>query len=811
MNLAATWLRLETRRRWGSLLVLALLVALTAGTVLTAVAGARRGQTAYSRLWARTLPATVAVLANQPGFAWSKVEALPEVAATGLFVVYSGAAVYPRTGTRSGGTDLEFPPGNGALMSTVERPVVLQGRRANPARVDEVMATPDYMSAHGLQVGDQLTVRLSSPAQATAGFDASTGTPLGPRLTVHLMAVIRSPFFMDQPGGSGTVVATYAFFQRYRRYIIGSDPAETASLVNALIRLKGGEKQIPAFRADLARVTGRSDIDVLDDADWLGEPVRTATGYEAACLLAFGLAALLAALFLVGQAIARYASGSAADLQVLKAVGLTRGQAAVSAAIAPGLAAAAGATIGVAAAIVASQWTPIGMASLAEPHPGLNADWLVLGTGWVIAVVLVTAAIALLTWSGLTIGKRRAAPRGSAIAAAAAGAGLPVATVVGARFALEPGRGRAAVPVLPAIAGAVAGVLGVLAVFTFSAGVQDAIAHPARFGITWQLTTFYGFDGQDFGPAAQVERATAASPIVAGYLDLRVGGAQAKGVSIESFTYAPVDGKRVHVVLTAGAMPHSPDQITLAPTTARELHAGVGSTLRLTGGPQTRTMTVSGIGFVPTGPHNNYDQGAWLTTAGFDRLFHGAHYAFKFHFAVVALKPGVATGAAARRLTATAAAINGGKAFAFTAAPGGPVQQLKDLAVLPTALGSFLALLAAGAVGYGLTTTSRRRGHELAVLRALGITSWQARLVVVTQATVLAVAGVAAGIPLGLATARTVWRAVANFTPLAYQPPFSPWALALIAPAALLTANLLALWPGRRAARLRAARVLRAE
>jgi ABC-type lipoprotein release transport system permease subunit len=46
---------------------------------------------------------------------------------------------------------------------------------------------------------------------------------------------------------------------------------------------------------------------------------------------------------------------------------------------------------------------------------------------------------------------------------------------------------------------------------------------------------------------------------------------------------------------------------------------------------------------------------------------------------------------------------------------------------------------------------------------------------------------------------------------LAYQPPFSPWALALIAPAALLTANLLALWPGRRAARLRAARVLRAE
>ena len=102
-----TWLGLETRRRWRSLVVLALLVALTTGTVLAAVAGARRGETAISRLWARTLPATVTVLANQPGFDWSKVEALPEVSATGLFIVYYGAAVegFP-------GTVLGFPPGN---------------------------------------------------------------------------------------------------------------------------------------------------------------------------------------------------------------------------------------------------------------------------------------------------------------------------------------------------------------------------------------------------------------------------------------------------------------------------------------------------------------------------------------------------------------------------------------------------------------------------------------------------------------------------------------------------------------------------
>ena len=97
------------------------------------------------------------------------------------------------------------------------------------------------------------------------------------------------------------------------------------------------------------------------------------------------------------------------------------------------------------------------------------------------------------------------------------------------------------------------------------------------------------------------------------------------------------------------------------------------------------------------------------------------------------------------------------------------------------------------------------------MLRALGLTGRQARLVIATQATLLAALGLAAGIPLGLAVGRAVWRAVAGFTPFAYQPPFSPWALALIAPVALLCANVLALWPGGRAARLRPAEILRAE
>ena len=246
--------------------------------------------------------------------------------------------------------------------------------------------------------------------------------------------------------------------------------------------------------------------------------------------------------------------------------------------------------------------------------------------------------------------------------------------------------------------------------------------------------------------------------------------------------------------------------------TARELHAATGSVVQLAGAAGTRALTVTGIGFVPSGPHNYYDDGAWLTPAGFDRLFGGAHHAFKFHVATVALRPGADVEAVAHRLTAKAAAIKGGKAFLFSPpTPLSPVQAVRDVAALPLALSAFLAVLAVGAVGHALSIAVRRRRHELAVLRALGLTRWQSRLVIGTQATLLALIGLAFGIPLGIALGRVLWHAAADITPLAYSPPWAALALLLIVPVALLAANLLAAWPARRAARLRTAHILRTE
>jgi hypothetical protein len=268
----------------------------------------------------------------------------------------------------------------------------------------------------------------------------------------------------------------------------------------------------------------------------------------------------------------------------------------------------------------------------------------------------------------------------------------------------------------------------------------------------------------------------------------------------------------VPVVLTGGRMPAAADEIVLAPTTASEMHAATGSVVRLAGAGGPRALTVTGIGFVPQGPHNNYDEGAWLTRAGYNRLFRGAHYAFKFHLAVVSVRPGADVQALAIRLNKTEAAIKGGKAFPFSPPPPlSQVQAVRDVAALPLALSAFLAMLAVGAVGHALSIAVRRRRHELAVLRALGLTRWQSRLVIGTQATLLALIGLAFGIPLGIALGRILWHAAANITPLAYNPPWAELALLLIAPVALLAANLLAAWPARRAARLRTAHILRTE
>jgi hypothetical protein len=82
---------------------------------------------------------------------------------------------------------------------------------------------------------------------------------------------------------------------------------------------------------------------------------------------------------------------------------------------------------------------------------------------------------------------------------------------------------------------------------------------------------------------------------------------------------------------------------------------------------------------------------------------------------------------------------------------------------------------------------------------------------VATQASILALVGLGVGVPLGLALGQTLWRSVADSTPLDYVSPAAVWVLVLVAPVTVLIVNLLAAWPSQRAASLRVGPVLRTE
>ena len=653
-------------------------------------------------------------------------------------------------------------------------------------------------------------MQLPTPKQTDKGYDPTTGARAqGPEIRVRITGVVRSPWFSDNIGNPGAVLPSPALFAQHRASFVG---AHDVGWVNALVRLRNGRAGLPEFRADLARMTHRNDIDIWDNLGGFGVAAQQVDSFEAACMLAFGLAALVAAIFLLGQSIVRYIAATVAELQLLRPVGMTPRQAVAAATAGPFLTAIAGTAVGVAGAIVVSQWMPIGAASLFEPSPGISVDGLVLGVGGAVIPLLVLAGSVAVAAAALAAGRVARPARRSAIALGLARAGAPVPVVVGARFAFEPGRGRSAVPVRPALAGAIVGVLGVLAAFTFTAGVTDAANHPERFGQTIALETGVGFNGQSPPRVPQALAAAAKDPDVTGLNDTYSAVAYSGNISLTTYSIAPVAGKQIPVVLTAGRLPARAGQIVLAPSSARQLGAAVGSVVPVSGGKGTHRYTVTGIGFVPEGPHNGYAEGAWVTPGGLPADLPRCALP-------VQVPGGHGHGPAGRRRGC------GGQADQQGGQPGGArarcqfevppppaeVRQIRDVAVLPVALSGFLALLAAGAVGHALATAVRRRRHELGVLRALGLTRPQSWLVVITQASLLALIGLVFGVPLGLALGRRLWHQVAETTPLAYHPPLAVWALVLIVPAGLLAANLLAVWPGHRAAGLRSGQVLRTE
>ena len=802
MSAVWLWIRLDLRSRKRSLLVMALLVALTTGVVLTAVAGARRGSTAVDRLLDRTMPATVAALPNEQGFDWEAVEELPNVAAIARFPVsqYFIKDLPPEAGN--------FAYGDRAMID-IERPVVLEGRLADPSRDDEAVITEAFEGTTGKGVGDTVTIQLLTPEQVDETYlSAEAPPPEGPEIETTIVGVVRSPWFsdsVDQPLGS--LIPSNGLFDQHAANLIGN--TEVAN-INALVRLDGGAEAVPGFREDLAELTGRRDIEFFDLAA-MADHAADVASFEADALLAFAAAALIAAVFLIGQSVVRHVSSASQDLQILSAAGMPPRHIRIAATAGPAIAAVAGTAVGVIAAWLASSRFPTGTAAPFEPTPGRHADLAVLLTGLVLIPLAVVVGALLTSWAASRAFGAVGRSRRSRVAGLAARAGAPVPLTVGASFALDRGRGAQAVPVFPALLGAVVGVLGVVAALTFAAGVDDAAAHPERFGQVSELQLFMGFNGEDFVPRDDVLAALAADPDVAAVNDTRQGVLESGRTDLAAFVLDPVDDPLPIVVLD-GHLPQHADEVVIATESADSIGASVGDPIELSGSRSSGTYVVAGIAFVLEGSHNEYDAGAWILPATYDDLIEG----FKFHTAEVSLREGADPDVVAARAGAAVAEAAGlppeaaGEVLTERTPPS-RLAELREVQQLPLLLAAFLALLAVAAVGHAVASAERRRRHDIAVLRALGVTRRESRAIVLIQAGVLAVVGLLFGVPLGLALGRTLWRSVADTTPIEYIPPIAVWALVLVAPVALLAAALLAAWPSQRAASLRVAHVLRTE
>ena len=140
-------------------------------------------------------------------------------------------------------------------------------RRSSPA-------LPDRPPQAGRRHPD---VHLSTPAQAAAGDRREPDARRWPAGQAAHRGRDQDPVRARQPRGQRRSDPDLRPAHQVPRRHHGAGRATARPTSTASVRLAGGEAAIPAFRADLARVTGRSTSTCCDENIWIGDPVRTVT------------------------------------------------------------------------------------------------------------------------------------------------------------------------------------------------------------------------------------------------------------------------------------------------------------------------------------------------------------------------------------------------------------------------------------------------------------------------------------------------------------------------------------------------------
>ena len=134
-----------------------------------------------------------------------------------------------------------------------------------------------------------------------------------------------------------------------------------------------------------------------------------------------------------------------------------------------------------------------------------------------------------------------------------------------------------------------------------------------------------------------------------------------------------------------------------------------------------------------------------------------------------------------------------------------------SIETIPTVLGAGLAAGAVAALGITLVASVRRRRHDLAIMKTLGLSGRQLATVVAWQSTVAVLIGTLVGVPLGIVLGRQLWDLFAQGIRAVPAPAVPALLVTAIGLGAIVLANLVAVIPGRIAARTPTGLLLRTE
>jgi ABC-type lipoprotein release transport system permease subunit len=718
-------------------------------------------------------------------------------------------------GERTVGISDLFPiaSADGEVGTTVEKWKMLEGRPANPNRVDEATASFVLAERLGLEVGDTLEMRFfrgrSWPQTVGAllehwpvriesrhGDDrVAAAPPDGPSVNLRITGIEASP--MEFPPLLNDLAPilhlTPEFARRHQNDVVGSDIS--------YMRLARGY-DLRSFQAAVERNADGPVSFVVTRENHSAKVQRSVHAEAVALAIVAGLVAFAGAVG-VAQALTRQTFLESADDPVLRALGMRdRDLRGVDIARAL-LIAAGGAALGCLVAIFGSQYALLGLARKAELNRGAHVDVPVLAVG-VAVVVIVMAGVALVASRAARRETRsddqsRLATeklRGPRIAGTSARE-VPVVPALGLRFAFQRGRAPRAAPAWTAILGTALTVSMLAFAFTFVANLDRELSEPSRYGWNWHVKL-----GQPNLPelASAFTPPLADDPLVASLSEGVVTqidfGATER---VDVLGLRSVKGNALPTIVE-GRAPRENDEIALGGRSMEALDTGIGDFVNARIGLRTATLRVVGKAIFPEfGDAGQLGTGALMTEAGVIQLSPDSPR----NTFLVGFRGDRNARAEERALRSAVEPMP----VRTDARPQDLVNLSRGNGLLGT-LSLMLAALAFVMLAHVLATAVQSRRRDFAVLRTLGMKRSQIWGTVGWHAATLVTAALVIGLPIGVLAGRLTWSAFATRLGVLSDPMTSLGPIVLAVIGGAVVGTLAAIGPAWLAGRGHAAEVL---